>query len=402
MLVEETQRQPIYNIPSIRNYQWSTHLDLLRGLASLLVFIGHMRLLLFVEYSEISNPNFLIKRLNSLTGLGHQAVMIFFVLSGFFISASVLRTIQQNKWSWINYIITRLTRLYIVLIPALLLSSFWDFLGIKIFGTGQDSFYGEKFHNGHLATYKILENLTLQNFLGTIAFLQTIFVDLFGSNKAVWSLAYEFWYYILFPSIILFFCVKSLKLRIFYVGLTSSILLIVGSQIRIYFLVWLMGALISVCPTSKYLNKKNILNSLSLLSILILCIALTIERFLPSQQIADFLIGISTAVMIYLLVNNRSQIKQERAYEKFSKALAGCSYTLYLVHMPILSFIRACVIGDRPWEPDILHIFLALNIVIFVFLYAVAIAHFTEAKTDKFRNIIMSWIKNASIPKSGN
>ena len=394
MQVEKTQTQPIYNIPSIRNYRWSTHLDLLRGLASLLVFLGHMRLLLFIEYSEISNPNFLVKRLNSLTVLGHQSVMIFFVLSGFFISATVIRRIQQKQWSWINYLVDRLTRLYIVLIPALLLSSFWDSLGIKIFGTGQDSFYGEKFHNGHLATYKILENFTFQNALGTIAFVQTIFVDLFGSNKAVWSLAYEFWYYILFPSIILFFCVKSLKARILYAFLASGILLMVGSEIRIYFLVWLMGALVSICHPSKYLNNKNILNSLIILSILMLCIALISERFISSPKIADFLIGISTAGMIYLLVNSRSQITQEGAYEKFSKGLAGCSYTLYLVHMPILCFIRACVIGDRPWEPDILHLLLALTIVVFVFLYAVVIAHFTEAKTDKFRKLIMSWINN--------
>ncbi|MHC5614473.1 MAG: acyltransferase family protein [Nostoc sp.] len=111
MLVEKTHTQPIYNIPSVRSYRWSTHLDLLRGLASLLVFIGHLKFLLFLEYSEVSNPNFFIKRFNSLTGLGHQCVIIFFVLSGFFISASVLRTIQQKRWSWINYLVTRLTRL---------------------------------------------------------------------------------------------------------------------------------------------------------------------------------------------------------------------------------------------------------------------------------------------------
>ncbi|WP_375512369.1 acyltransferase family protein [uncultured Nostoc sp.] len=396
MLVEKNQTQPIYSIPSIRNYRWSTHLDLLRGLASLLVFIGHMRILLFIEYSEIINPSFLTKRLNSFTVLGHQSVMIFFVLSGFFISTSVIRRIKQKQWSWVNYLVDRLTRLYIVLIPALLLSSFWDSLGIKIFGTGQDSFYGERFHNGHLATYKILENFTFQNALGTLAFLQTIFVDLFGSNKAVWSLAYEFWYYILFPSIILFFCVKSLKVRVLYALLASSILLLVGSEIRIYFLVWLMGALVSISHPSKYLNNKNVLNSLIIFSILILCIALMSERFI-GRELADFLIGISTTVMIYLLVNSRSKIRQEGAYEKFSKGLPGCSYTLYLVHMPILCFIRACVIGDRPWEPDILHILLALIIVVFVFLYAVVIAHFTEAKTDNLRNLIMSWIKNRAL-----
>lgn len=392
MQVEKTQ--PIYSIPSIRSYKWSTHLDLLRGLAAILVLLGHMRLLLFIEYAEVSNPNFLIKRFYFFTGLGHEAVMIFFVLSGFFISASVIRTIRQKQWSWVNYLIARLTRLYIVLIPALLLTSFWDVLGIKIFGTGQDSFYGEKFHNGHLATYKILENLTWQNFLGTIGFLQTIFVNLFGSDKAVWSLAYEFWYYILFPAIILFFCVKSLKLRLVYGVLTLAILLMVGANIRLYFLVWLMGALVSICHTSKYLNKKKVLNLFILLSILILTISLKIKPLIYSEKIIDFIIGISTALMIYFLANDRSKVTKVGLYEKFAQGLAGCSYTLYLVHMPILCFIRACVIGDRPWPPDIFHMLLAMIIITFVFLYAVVIYHFTEAKTDKLKKFITSLIKS--------
>lgn len=394
MLVEKIPTQPIYTIPSIRNYRWSTHLDLLRGIAALLVLIGHVRAFLFIEYLELSNPSFFIKRLTSFTSLGHKSVMIFFVLSGFFISITVLRTIQRKQWSWVNYLVARLTRLYIVLIPALLLSAFWDFLGIEIFGTGQDSLYGEKALSNSLATYKILENFTFPTFLGNLAFLQTIFVEKFGSNKALWSLAYEGWYYILFPLIILCFCVKSLKLRVLYAVLTSAILLMVGSDIRIYFLIWLMGTLIGLSHTSKYLNKPKILNSLIILSILILCITVTLGHFLYNQQIEDCLIGISTAVMIYLLVNDRTKIRQEGTYEKLAKGLAGCSYTLYLVHMPILCFIRACLIQDRHWEPDILHIFLALIISVFIFLYAVVIAHFTEAKTDKFRNVIMSWIKN--------
>ncbi|MDZ8109721.1 MAG: acyltransferase [Nostoc sp. DedQUE12a] len=400
MLVEKTQTQPIYTIASIRNYRWSVHLDLLRGIAALLVFIGHVRGFLFLQYSELSNPNFFIKRLNTLTGLGHQAVMIFFILSGFFISASVLRAIRQKQWSWVNYLVARLTRIYIVLIPALLLSCFWDFLGINIFGTGQDSLYGEKALSSSLATFKILENFTFPTFWGNVAFLQTIFVEQFGSNKVLWSLAYEFWYYMLFPLIILLFCVKSIKLRILYAVLSGAILLLVGSQIRIYFLIWLMGALISFFPTSKLLTKRKLLNSLILLSIVVLCLVITLQRFLPNELTADFLIGICTAVMIYFLVNDRTKIKKEGLYEKISRGLAGCSYTLYLVHMPILSFIRACFIKESHWQPDILHLSFATVIVVFIFLYAVAIAHFTEAKTDKLRNIIMSWIENRHLNKA--
>lgn len=66
----------------------STHLDLIRGLSALAVMSGH------------------------------EAVMVFFVLSGFFIGTSVLESFRERRWSWRAYLINRLTRLQLVLVPA--------------------------------------------------------------------------------------------------------------------------------------------------------------------------------------------------------------------------------------------------------------------------------------------
>lgn len=397
MLVEKTQ--PIYSISAIRNYRWSIHLDLLRGLASLLVFLGHTRALFFLQYSEVSNPNSFVKGLYLLTGLGRESVMIFIVLSGFLISTSVIKTVKQNKWSWVNYLVARLTRLYVVLIPALCLTAFWDVLGVTIFGTGQDSFYGEKIYNEYSLSYRVLESFTWQNFLGNLAFLQTIFVDFFGSNKVVWTLAYEFWYYILFPAIFLFLNVKSLKWRVIYAVLTSAILLMVGAEIRVYFLVWLLGTLVSIAHPSKYLNKRKNLNLCITLSILSLCAFMTLSC-ITKQPILNLFIGIAAALTIYFLANDRTQVKHQGLYEKFAQGLAAGSYTLYLVHVPLLCFIRACLIKDRPWEPDIFHLFLALLIVTFVFLYSVVVYHFTEAKTENVKKFVMSWVKRKNLTQA--
>jgi peptidoglycan/LPS O-acetylase OafA/YrhL len=72
------------------------------------------------------------------TGLGHQAVMAFFVLSGFLVGGTVVSRAECGQWSWIDYAITRMTRLWMVLLPALLLTAFWDNLGI---GITRSSFY---------------------------------------------------------------------------------------------------------------------------------------------------------------------------------------------------------------------------------------------------------------------
>lgn len=94
-------------------------LDLLRFASAFVVFLYHFKFQL---------P-------------GYQAVMVFFVLSGYFISSSVLHSLENGTWSWREYLTKRLLRLWIVLIPALLLTYVWAKLQIHLFG-GSDYFSG--------------------------------------------------------------------------------------------------------------------------------------------------------------------------------------------------------------------------------------------------------------------
>jgi len=69
----------------------SVHLDAVRSLAAFDVVIGHARNLFLQPYESIAFPSYLDKVIYFVTGLGHQAVIAFFVLSGFFIGASVFK-----------------------------------------------------------------------------------------------------------------------------------------------------------------------------------------------------------------------------------------------------------------------------------------------------------------------
>src|SRR5438309_477775 len=84
--------------------QTTRNLDLIRGMAAIAVMIGHVRGLLFVEFQNVTHPTPWVKALYLGTSLGRQAVMVFFVLSGFLISASVLRAWMENRWSWSWYL----------------------------------------------------------------------------------------------------------------------------------------------------------------------------------------------------------------------------------------------------------------------------------------------------------
>ncbi|MDQ0917493.1 acyltransferase family protein [Paenibacillus sp. V4I5] len=92
--------------------QASRVLDLLRFLSDLIVFLFHF---------YVPLP-------------GSQAVMVFFVLSGYFISSSILKAISENRWSWSDYLLRRVTRLWIVLLPALLLTYVIAKIQLGLFG----------------------------------------------------------------------------------------------------------------------------------------------------------------------------------------------------------------------------------------------------------------------------
>ncbi len=166
------------------------HLDMLRGLLALAVFLGHARGLFLADDPQIAHPNALAKLLYFLTGFGEQAVLGFFVLSGLLISGSVFETWQTGRWSWSRYLVDRLTRLLIVLVPALALSALWDLLGITLFG--RLSVYGGNPSSGHVMIFDVAQRLTMPIFLGNVFFLQEIVVPPFGSDSALWSLGYEF------------------------------------------------------------------------------------------------------------------------------------------------------------------------------------------------------------------
>lgn len=70
----------------------SVHLDALRGIAAVGVCLNHVRDIFFRDYSQLSHHNPLLALAYLATGLGHQWVIIFFVLSGYLVGGSALRS----------------------------------------------------------------------------------------------------------------------------------------------------------------------------------------------------------------------------------------------------------------------------------------------------------------------
>ena len=117
----------------VRDSSASAWLDMIRGTAAMAVLIFHVRYMFFRDYSELSEKGLTAKLFYVATAFGHDAVIVFFVLSGFFISRSVIQSFQGTGTGWKSYLLSRFTRLYVVLLPALLITLLCDSLGLFAF-----------------------------------------------------------------------------------------------------------------------------------------------------------------------------------------------------------------------------------------------------------------------------
>jgi len=191
---------------------FSLYLDLVRFLAAMCVFIGHATESgsLYVGYLPFGN-------------FKHDAVIIFFVLSGLVICATATRPGE----TWITYLTARASRIYSVAIPAVVLS----------FGLQAIAAFLEPGHSQPEPSADVFLPLSALLFI-----LQSWHPQALPWNGPYWSLCYEVWYYIIF-GILLF--VRNSGWRN---AVAACAALIAGPAILLLFPIWLMGVWIVQRP----------------------------------------------------------------------------------------------------------------------------------------------------------
>lgn len=369
----------------------SVHLDALRGFAAFSVLLNHWRDAFFVDYPSLSHHNVFTTIAYLVTGLGHQWVIIFFVMSGYLVGGSVLRSIATGKWSWRGYLLARITRLYIVLIPALLLGGAIDWMGMHMAGTGTiyDGLSGM-----HSLVVNVHSTLTWPNLLGNALFLQTTAfpvaighgIPMFGTNSPLWSLSNEFWYYAAFPvAVLLFARNRSAWMRFVCLLFLIAWGLLVGRAIALLGIPWLMGVLIGYLPEFPAYGRTTRKMAVAS-SILLLGAGLVLDKRLSSLA-GDLLLGTIVALLIWVMLHC-SKSPLPHVYIRVARRSARSSYTLYLVHLPLLIFIKASMRLPRAipgW-----HAFLvSLGVMVVLLLYAQIVYQIFERNTDSLRK----WLK---------
>ena len=366
--------------------QSSVHLDAVRALAALAVFAGHARDLFIGSPRTASGLGHATAATTSQTTVGHLAVIVFFVLSGYLVGGGALRALKNGEWSLGDYAINRLTRLWVALVPALLLGVVLDSLGSQWFGPL--SIYGGPAGQGEVAA-NLASHLDMASLFGNLFFTQGILVPTLGTNDALWSLTYEFWYYALFPvALFALFGRESTAKRVALAVLFVAIMFFTGWKIALYFGIWLMGAALELIPHKLHKQAIALLIPAGVLLFLDVCAMMLKMDIDPIR--ADFIVAVTFCVLCYMILHAKQDAK-DNLYARASHFVAKMSYTLYLTHLPLLVFACALMLPVwHRWPLDVLHVVGLIPILALVFGTSYLLYLFFERNTDAVRAAIAS------------
>lgn len=310
--------------------EFSLYLDLVRFLASCMVVLYH------------SNLRSLSVEKLPLSDYGHAAVIIFFVLSGYVI-AYITETKENTPKA---YFASRLSRIYSLALPAVLLTPLLDALGETL----QPAFYdGATTHD--LWAVRVVSSLLFAN--------ESWFVSIMSfSNVPYWSLCYEMSYYMLFA---MYFFLRG-RQRIWLIGFTC---LLLGPKILMLAPIWCLGALLHYRRFPHLGEAAGW--ALFLGSVVLFCLFQSLQLTEYFSQVfrgwvgdhwhkqftfSKFFLGdyLLAAIIFMNFVGFRRIAPRFRGlFVRIGPAvrvLSGYTFSIYIFHQPLLQFFAALIDGD--------------------------------------------------------
>lgn len=314
------------------NPEASRQFDQIRGFSAASVVFCHAYLLfLYPIWPAAMLPIYLT---------AHACVMALFALSGFLICQSACHNIQKYKqFNVKQYTRARINRIVPPLYFACIVLVMLYWLSPSVFATGNREFkiISETISQANMS-------LHLKDLLGVLFFMNGFITETPASNFAFWSLSFEAWFYILFG--ILLLPNRSMSILFSLVGLV--ILSTLNYIFLLYVCIWLAGAIAALLYQQRYhLNKKQIIFIIMMITIM-LGFLYTIQA--SPLAIYGTWIGIILAILLYLIATQKVKIWLPCYF------IAKTSYTIYLLHFPILLFIYGVI------QPYIYH-----NVMLLIF-----------------------------------
>jgi peptidoglycan/LPS O-acetylase OafA/YrhL len=308
----------------------SFFLDGLRLAAALVVFFAHT--------THYWNP--------SLMGVmqvwAHDAVVVFFVLSGYVIAHSTREGARDAK----RYTTARLSRLYSVVIPALVLTAILWIVGREL----DPQLY---------ANYE--RAFPWVRFVASALFVNEVWMFELSppTNTPFWSLGYEAWYYAFF-GVALFVRSGRWKWILLLIGAAAA-----GPNVLMLLPVWLVGV---AAYAWRDIGRFSPVVAVVGFAAAVLCTSMILLRlpdwpttpgshpwYFAGAALSDLIGGIGWAAVIWFFNRAFSGLRIADAIYRPARWVAGHTFSLYLYHAPLVIMATALappfMVKGLEWAP---------------------------------------------------
>lgn len=310
----------------------------------MVVLIGHARGLLWMAWNQWKLEEhgpfaWAIALGSSIFRYGHDAVLVFFCLSGFFIHLALAQRSTNDKaaWSVRSYFKRRANRILPTYFGALVFTVAVDIVGRSFFA----DFYSGKTGDPLIDENLNHSNYTLASVVPAILLQPSLLGVHFGSDGPLWSIACEVFYYAAYPAFAMIWIKNRLLAYVIALSLGFSCWIYpwagYWSGTVCYFPIWILGALLAehfVAYHSKF-DFVAFVIALFLSGILFLAINLN----LPEKVLLACRMGLAIAATT-LFVSLPKWLSTSRIARLF-EWLGVRSYSIYVFHMPLITLLCA-------------------------------------------------------------
>ena len=374
----------------------SEFINISRWMAAFFVLAGHVSHLILVDYKYVIEKSILCKLVYFLAGFGHEAVMVFFVISGYLVGALTLDKWKQQGPNIQSYASARISRIYTVLLPALVTGFALDYIGLNWFNASE-LYTNSAQYNTNSLFFTIGTALDLNVFFGNVFMLQGISVKTLGSNSPLWSLANEWWYYIIFALVGVAVTTANRNKKIVCAVLALLIAALLPKVMLILGGVWALGFLANAWINSNCWRPHPILG-IGLFILVAIAARLNhqgdhqnYDESVIAEMIRGYLVGIAYVVALVSASNiNKLPLK------RFNQLLAEFSYTSYLTHFPAMVFIVAFAyqfFGIKfQVQPGTYGLLYTLLLILTLYAYSYVFSILTEQHTFSVRKKVDAYL----------
>lgn len=306
-----------------------------RGIAALLVCIDH-------AYGFFLYPHFGRDAVTThfVALAAHQSVMVFFAISGFLITKSILDNLSRNPaFSLRDYLYARVARIYPPLVFSVVLTVLLYLViqGLSLAGSSAESPYSV----GSLPQMRDVFSVTTKDVRNALKMNN----GLLQANGPLWSLCIEWWIYIVIGLAVTVFSARGLLLKLLWTGAfawAAVKLYSVNSHAMFYLGVWLFGGLMMLAKQRAGWFARHHYGAIGGLLVVISLLAWTApglilaggRQFGWAENAVQFVICAFWCSVIMPDQRSGTTLAWRGLFQ-----LGECSYSLYILHFPFMLFL---------------------------------------------------------------